>query len=424
MESYYDATKIIPSKVDAYQGIVKILLEKNRIEDALDIVEKTAKSVSNEGKSILYVQIGDYYYSTEQYQEALNNYEKAREEDGKNSSANLGYAKALLQKSELEKAMSIIKNGSYEGDLLSESQLILSYIQSVSDIETSTETLTSVDATESWSIYFEEMSNMLASLSEDTKYNATKLARVYINNGYPYLAIQILEPQKDDFNEYLDGLYFLGRAYYEYGDNSSAIEQLDKAALLGGYEIEIFWTEARAYLELKDLESSINMYDKAVAYSGESIQESLANEYIQLLVENNQLAKAETGIKAFLNYNEEAWTKLLAIYVYYNSQQTEKVDYYINELSEMEMSNDYQLEYLYWKGFVEIEKDELSNAKITLADLYALDKYNPKYYYLLGKLEFAQDNTEEAINALEKSLEYDLNYEITDLATKLLSRID
>jgi hypothetical protein len=40
-------------------------------------------------------------------------------------------------------------------------------------------------------------------------FNSAKLARIYINEGYPYLAVSILSPLKDQMSEYPDGIVFL-----------------------------------------------------------------------------------------------------------------------------------------------------------------------------------------------------------------------
>lgn len=424
MEKYYEATKLIPDRIGAYEGIIEILLDKNRGTDAEEIINETAKDVSAKNLAILNVLIGDFYYTKGEYTDSLKAYEQATQSDGNNQNANIGYAKSLLQAGDISKATKTLENNVYEGDLLSESQLILTCIYSLEDVEKAKEIILNNEATETWSIYYEEMSQTLNDLTEDTKYNATKLARVYINNGYPYLAIQILEVEKENIGEYVEGLYFLGRAYYEYGENTKAIQTLEDASLVGGLEIEIFWTEARAYLKTQDLDNSLKMYERTVAYSGEEIDQNLAKEYLELLVENNQQLKAEEAIKKFLNYSDEIWVHILALETYSDIEELEKVDFYIEALGEMELTTEQSQEHLYWKARREIEKDTLVKAKETLIALLALDKYNSKYYYLLGKLEFAEGQTENAITALERCLEYDLKYEITEEATKLLSRIE
>ena len=423
MSLFYEATDIVPEKVDAYEGIVNILLSKNRVDDAYDIVKKSAKRVNQNDQALLYSLIGDYYYDVKDFNSAKSMYEESLGIGISYPQGQLSYAKTLLQLGKVDDAKNILQREIYEEDLLYEAKLILSYVYSAQDVEKAKSTVKSIVPSDSWKVYYEEIDGILNSLNDDEKFNATKLSRVYINNGYPYLAISLLEPKEESMAEYLEGLYFLGRAYYEYPENQKSINVLDKAISLGGLESDISWIQARAYWELDDLENAIEKYDKAVAYAGENVSKELVTEYVNILLDNNQGLKAEEILKKVINYTEEAWSRILLVEVYYNLENSEKVNYYISSLDDSELEVGDEKELLYWKTIMLIEKDDIEFAKTNAAELLLLDKYNPKYYFLMGRISFVNGNVQDTKDNLEKCIEYDLDYEITESALKLLSRV-
>ena len=235
----YEAIDIVPEKIEAYQKVVQILLLKNRVDDATDIVEKSAKKVSANDQAVLYDLLGDFYYSIGDYTQAKNMYQECVGIGVNYPEGELSYAKNYIQQGNLDEAKSLLINSGYTEDLKYEADLLLTYIQATEEVDTAKNTIKSITPSEKWEIYYEEIEEILDSLDDDEKFNAAKLARVYINNGYPYLAVKVLEPLESQISEYLEGLYFLGRGYYEYGEYQKSIDTLDKATTLGGLETEI-----------------------------------------------------------------------------------------------------------------------------------------------------------------------------------------
>ena len=70
------------------------------------------------------------------------------------------------------------------------------------------------------------------------------------------------------------------------------------------------------------------------------------------------------------------------------------------------------------------QNGDLTQINLVLDSLLDINRYNSKYYFLLGRLQFEQGNATEASDSLKKALEYDLDYEITEEASKLLSSVD
>jgi tetratricopeptide (TPR) repeat protein len=322
---------------------------------------------------------------------------------------------------------------------LEEANLLLAYIDAIDNTDKAKSTLNSLTNSDEMEIYYEEFRETLEDLDDDKKFNATKLARVYINNGYPYLAILVLEPQREEIGEYLEGLYFLGRAYYDYGDYSKAIETLDGALTLGGMEGEIFWIKGRAYAFTNNLENAINSYDSAVGYySGES-SAALVEEYFNFLVENNQLLKAEELVKSLLiAFPDEVYLNLLAVELNYILDEGAKVEFYLNNLEELReevtfVRND-EKDFLRWRIATLIdsyersieedsEGEEIADIERYMNELLELDRYSPYYRYFLGRIQIIEGEEEMAIQSLEQAIEYDSDYSVTDDSLKLLSSL-
>ncbi|KUK76029.1 MAG: seg, partial [candidate division WS6 bacterium 34_10] len=336
MKRYYEAAEIVPKRVEAYDGIISVLIKKDKLDDAEEVIKESAKPLSNDDRSTLYKKVGDEYYSRKLFDKAYEMYDAGSFLGVNNPVLELMLGKTYLNLGEVSDARGQFSKAGYVGRDLEEANLLLAYIDAIDNTDKAKSTLNSISNSDEMEIYYEEFRKTLEDLNDDKKFNATKLARVYINNGYPYLAILVLEPQREDMSEYLEGLYFLGRAYYDYGDYAKSIETLDGALTLGGMEGEIFWVKGRAYAFTNNLENAINSYDSAVGYySGES-SVALVEEYFKFLMENNQMLKAEELVKSLLiAFPSEVYLNLLAVELNYVLDETAKVEFYLSNLEEL-----------------------------------------------------------------------------------------
>jgi tetratricopeptide (TPR) repeat protein len=427
MQKYYEAVDIVSSEVEAYKGIISILLAKNRLSDAQEVIEESGRALNNYDKSFLYKMVGDEYYNLKQYGKAYDMYDAGSFLGVNNMELELMLGKTYLNLGEVKDAKSQFNKTGYKGELLEEANLLLAYIYAIDDPQKAKTTLNSITDVEEVQIYYEEFEKILNSLDEDKKFNATKLARVYINNGYPYLAILALEAKEEEMMEYLEGMYFLGRAYFDYGQYDEAVEVLNNALTLGGMEEDILWIKARSYFLVNDLENAIKSYDSAIGHMGPTTNSDLVTEYVELLLENNQVLKASDLVRGLLVLDgEKPYFNLLAIEVNYELNEDTKVEYYLNQLEEMELNNFDEKEYLKWKvlSMLEIDSEKREeDVEEYLDTLFELDRFNPYYHFFLAKVELEEGNEEMAIQSLEQAIEYDLDYEITDEALKLLSSL-
>ena len=248
---------------------------------------------------------------------------------------------------------------------------------------------------------------------------------MFINNGYPHLAVLALEPIEAEIAEYIEGVYFLGRAYLGVGDYDKAINELNKAATLGSLESDIFWAMARAYMQKNDLSSALDCYSKALGYQGSNPSESLVSEYLEVLISNNQTLKADEVLQVVLGKVKSAYLYEYGVQINYILEKPEKINYYIELLGALDLEDEDEKEYLYLKTRAMLDQNaDISDISTILDSLLSLDRFNAKYYYLLGRSQFEQGDAESAKQSLSKALEYDLNYEITEDSSKLLSSID
>jgi tetratricopeptide (TPR) repeat protein len=122
-----------------------------------------------------------------------------------------------------------------------ESNLLLSYIQALSDTKKAEEILKGIEPGDKWREAYTKWNEVLGSLNDDELFNAAKLGKEYVDRGYPYLAIALLEPKLSKMEEYADGLYILGKAYYENGDYRKSIDVLQDISTLGDLNQYIYW---------------------------------------------------------------------------------------------------------------------------------------------------------------------------------------
>lgn len=424
IETLNEATSVIPSKVDAYERIINIFIQKNRLDEGKEIVDKSASKISAQERATLYFSLGEAYYNMKEYDKALTVFELSSGISDVGDSAYFGLAKVYVQKGDINKAVGYLEKD-LEGDVYYPSRLLLSYIYALTDSEKAKGEIKDLQPSESEMGMYNEWSETLASLDDDEIFNAAKISSVYINAGYPYIAISVLDPIKNDLAEYSDGLYLLGKAYYEYGDYSKSIEVLENATTLSDNSQYVFWTVARDYYLLNDINNALGYFDRATTYGGDKTQEMLYQEYLDLLLKEGQSSKAEEVLgKASKVYKDAMWINLEYLKLSQSTKNSEKVNYYISKIDVDKLEGNLKLEYLYTKTSISIENGNTDEALRTLDMIWNIDQFNAKYSYLMGQIKFSEGNLDEARNYLKKAIEYDMNRSVTDDCQKLLARID
>lgn len=423
MEKLSEAAELIPSKYEAYERILEILITKNRLEDAKRLIDESASKLDDRDRGTLYVLLGKKYYEQKDYKNALICYELSKGISDGVENVDLEIAKVYLQQGNIEKAKSLLKGG-YGESFRTEAKLIYSYILSTTDRDKALNEIKDIQPEDEWKDAYSQFNEVLKSLDNDELYNSAKLAKVYLDSGYPSLAIYILEPKKVDMEEYIDGLYLLGKAYYENGKYQESLDTLLGVTTLSKLNQYLYWIVARNYIMLNNINEATLYYDSAVSYGGDLGEVKLYQEYLDLLIESNQTTKAEGVLRTAERIFDDPWVNIYYIKLSYLTKQTEKTKYYSDRIEYEELEGNYKKEYLYWKSKISIENSQLEDAKRTLDLFWELDKYDPRYNLLMSQLKFQEGSLDESRKYAKKAIEYDTERIVTDEAQKLLARID
>ncbi len=420
ISKYNDSIKVIHTDNRAYSKIVEIYLLKNDYDTALGVADKAQNNLSTSHSSLIYTQIADKYYKNQDYYNARINYEKASTLSS-NPSVDLGLAKSHIFNGDVDRAKGLLK-GNFDNKTSDEATLLYAYVIGLEDTDKVVNILDDYEVIDStWTGAYDEYMSVITSLDEDEMFNKAKLSRIYVNNGYPTLAISLLEPVKDDLAQYVDGLFLLGKAYLDNGDDDSAVDTLSSAVSLIGYESQKYWMLARAYYNNDDLVNATLYYDRAIGYAGEEVKEDLVREYLQILIDSNQNNKSQEVFSDIVGNIDEAWMYLLGVELYYNANNDSKVAFYLGKLSQMTLKDNEEMEYLFWAIRVGIgSSDDMTQE---LEQLLALDRFNSKYYWLNGLNSENNSDNESAIRNYEYALEYDLEGSVTVEIEDLLARL-
>lgn len=422
IEKYNEAAKIIRSDGRAYSRIVDIYLLKNNFESAEKVASKAQDQVSASEASLIYADIGQEYFAIMDFYNSKMSYERAASLNS-NPKVNLGLAKAYVYDNKFDLAKNLLKK-EFDSETVDDAKILYAYILGTEDRESAIEFLNKYSVSDSSNnIYFEEYLDTLDSLTEDELFNVTKLSRIYINNSYPTLAIRILEPKIKDIDQYVDALYYLGKAYLDTKQYDKAVDTLVKSTSLMGYETTKYWMLARTYYRKDDLVNSMKYYDMAVGYAGDDISRDLVEEYLNILLDSNQSNKAQQVFSDIVRTIKSEWLYVLGLELYYSAGSDAKFDYYLNQLSSMDMNEAQKKEYLFWKIRKSVEDSETETVEQDLETLLALDRFNPRYYWVKGLYEISLSDITSAQDTLELALEYDLEGEVTQEVEDLLAQL-
>lgn len=417
------AVDLIPSKVEALEKIVDIFILKNRLEDATKLVDESGSHLEDSDRATLYTSIGNAQYEVGNYERALYNYQLAKGMDSGNKEAIFGMGKTYIQKGNIENAKSMLKEN-FSGDMLIESNLLLSYIEAINDSEKAKSIVKDIEPGDEWREVYTEWNSVLANLDTDVLFNGTKLGKHYIDAGYPYLAVALLEPNIENMGEYIDGIYILGKAYYEHGEYDKSIQLLENSTSLSDLNQYIYWVLARDYYLKDDINNSLSYYDSSISYGGNELDTNLFTEYIDILLKENLTEKALEVMRVAERILEKQLTNMYYMNIYSLRNDTEKFEYYMDLISYDELDLEDKKEYLYSKGEYLIKNSELEEAQKTLDIFWELDEFSPTYNLLSARLSFEKGNLDEARDFAKKAIEYDLSGVVSEDAQKLLAQIN
>jgi hypothetical protein len=202
-----------------------------------------------------------------------------------------------------------------------------------------------------------------------------------------------------------------------------AIETLLKSASLLGYESDKYWMLGRAYYRKDDLVNSVTYYDMAVGYAGDKLTRELVEEYLGVLLDSNQISKAQEVYTDIVKNIESPWLYLIGLELYYD-ENSAKFNYYLEKLAKIEMTDNQKKDYFFWKIRNNIDSSETENIETDFEALLALDRFNPNYYWLKGLYSLSLSDTATAKTNLELAMEYDIQGEVTIEVENLLAQLE
>ncbi|MBI2357182.1 hypothetical protein HYV12_03995 [Candidatus Dojkabacteria bacterium] len=430
LSSYALASETIPQERSSYEKIIDLLVLKRRFDDAKVVVEQSAKVLLGSNRAYILRKLALAYYKDGQYEKAekyLLNADQIKSTD----EGFLLLGKVYLKMNDTTKANKFLgKVNTKEGATALERDLLKAYLKK-------SETSEAKSSLEVWDLSLEEDKDLttlvtsylraINGLGKDDLYNRTLLAREYINSGYPVIAVEILESELDKMKEYPDGLFFLARAYYDSGKYSSSLDILNRSLGLNTFSDEIYLLIARINLINGDQNTAFDSYEKAISFAGTSKKDSFYKEYLSILLQEKSYSELKSNLDKIIKdkVTENLWPYFMYIEMYYDQKNYVQMQSVITTVSKMANLTDAEkMEYLNWQIVYDIENDKLASAKELLTTLRSLDRFNPNYYLLSGRVNLIEGNQENAKEDLNTAINYDLDGSVTESAKRLLGRIE
>lgn len=283
-------------------------------------------------------------------------------------------------------------------------------------------------------------------LSENSDFHElVEKAREFLREGYPYLAIKILEPEVESMADYWPGLYILGLSYFEIEDYDKALDYFIMTEEAGSDLPELFTYQARTqYFRNKNFES-IELYKRALLYSEEDEEKAIIqNEAFEVAVDTDQYERAlEFAAEIESNPNTLPQVNYMRyVEVYFLKKDYENVREYLDKISEYIYSDSredtkmkyeyhlYSARYFIYKGLDTNDKKLVKNARGHLRDLsrlgYEYSKYlnSPEVEFLWGRYYHEIGRRRRAKLAYQRTIEYDLGGELTEKSKTQLAYVD
>ncbi len=425
---FSEALEEQPSNAEAYLGITTILLEKGYMQEAEEVAQEAALRLDNTDVARIFVNIGDKYFMLEEHQNAQEMYELSFEKDKSDLQVGLSLARFWIDREDIDKAIKHLDSVSSRDKSNYEYLVLRSYL-SLDDFSKGSSFINDVDLNDISNESDKERVRRLReiySLDADSLHKVTYLAGEYINAKYPYLAIEIIEKQEENIEEYWDGQYFLGKAYLDHGDYSKAVEKLSNAVALEVEDVDLYMNLARAHLLSDNLDRALQNYRLAASNTNLLEEYYVVQEYVSVLLENNMLSSARTSLLELLEDNNNPWIYLLLCEVTYIQKNLAEMYKYIGELqASSSLTPAEERELLKYRILHALEDIKNENELSELIRLYQnIEEYNAEAFLFEGQFLAYQEDIGPAEVALHRAIELDLEGEITQRARRILATIE
>lgn len=383
-----EAVKLYPKRSTAYKLTAKILIEKGLISEATDVVSAAAPILDNDSKNAIWGSIGSYYFDHKDYENARISLSKSYDAKKSTEYTDL-YAKSLWNTNKLNNDTDKIVN----------------------------------DASDSIKTYWADYQKFLGKDGR-TLYESTQQAGLYINAGYPYLAIAVLDNKDFDYDEYWEAQYFMGKAYYDLGMYEDALPYLQNALTLGSQDVGLHTITARTNYMLNDIDATTSSYDRALSFaSGDEIFD-LMDEYLDMLLNEGLYIKAGVEMNKYADGTQLDWQYLLYKQAYSSGE--------VDEAASWAEKIDAQLpepDWKYWHEYSLLKVEKMINAndydaaEELLAEFENADKFDPYVPYYRGIIAVAKEDVNQAKKYFYLAIDYDQEGNVASVAKSAIGEL-
>ncbi len=413
MDKFIEALEKYPSNFEAYVGLADVLLDKGFLEEAEELASEASIRVSKTESAEIYSMVGSKYYDIEDYENAKEMFESAINSDSGYEGGRIGLAQTNIQEGDINEARRALGSRGESDDFL----LLYSFL-TLDDWDEGFKKIRKIQDSE----LKNQMTRIYEIDDEDALYKNTSLAGEYINAGYPFLAIELLNKQDEEIEQYPEGQYFLGKAYLDYGNYNSAIEKLNAALMLDIDEKNVYINLARAYLFNNDMDRALNAYETAISPTDLKSLE----EYVDVLLANDMRNKAQTTLMSLLAEEDSFALNIMLVRVYYEYKELEKMSEILEKLdTKTNLTQSETKELKRYKILYSLEDIENTGDLDSLIERYSVfDRYNPELYLFRGMLLKNKNEVLKAQEALERAIELDLKGDVAEQAEELLASMN
>ena len=387
MSLYLDASEIAQTEVDPYKGIVDILGRKGYYKEATELISDVSTGITTPESATLYEILATAQQARMDYSEGFQSASRAYSEDPNPTRALLA-TQLAIQADQLEQVPTF-----------------------VTDIPEGL----NADVTQLWVFYTNDIDK---DLDDVDLYSVVNNSRTFILSGYPALARSLLGKFEEGMENYWEGLYYLGRAYYDLDEYEEALNRFEKAISLGSDDNVLYLYLARTYSVLGQTSSAYEIYERSIAFSDDTEGLEILDEYISLLVDDAQFNRALDIIDDFAESNR---TKLLFMRVYSAWENWEEYTVYVESFDMTTAGSSEKEEYL--RSVLDyrllVEKD-LTGVDDMIAILEKEFKDPPLTAYYKGLRARVLEDDAEAKRFFEEAVDRDLEGEISDLAKRFI----
>ncbi|WKZ30753.1 MAG: tetratricopeptide repeat protein [Candidatus Dojkabacteria bacterium] len=376
LATYNEALALDPTFPSAYIGVLNILLEKNLADDAEEFVAGAEEIIGGGDMAELYLLMADYYYDAKAWDKAYAYYAKV---------------------------------GNLEGESIDRFA-----IASVNSQEEDWKSLTSQVSDEKLQTVLQQYSD-ISTQSDTDLYDRAKLAQLAINAKAYYFAVNLLKDDQD-LPDYWDGLYYVGRAYYELGEYERAADYLDQAVQIAPEDPALQLLAARNSVQDGNRDLAFSHYDQYISYSkGDGADQAVLIEYIELLIEAERYSKALEVISEQETSTDEL--ELLKLQVYIAQKDSSEVIQLLDRMeSTVAPGSDSYYMYIWLAALWYIEEGQFTKAEGLLSPVEEATAQDPYYFYVMGRLVDAKGDEKGADEYFKLAVEKDLEGEVSKLA--------